>query len=69
MRYWIITLLAATATFLMAQVANSRTAYHYHPRCGTVAEQMQWQEPCRYHPCPANVVLANGRHACLGFPD
>jgi hypothetical protein len=23
-------------------------------------------EPQPYHPCPADVIMRNGRHACLG---
>jgi hypothetical protein len=29
----------------------------------------RWREPNGYKPCPADVLLADGRHACLGTPD
>ena len=31
-------------------------------------DESRWREPRGYRPCPAAVVLANGRHACLGLP-
>lgn len=84
MRYWTIALLAATATFLTIESANSQTAEsanpqtadHPAPAANGVANRSEspddvsrWQEPRGYRPCPADVVLANGRHACLGLPD
>jgi hypothetical protein len=83
MRYWTIALLAATATFLTIESANSQTAEsnpqtadHPAPAANGAANRSEspddvsrWQEPRGYRPCPADVVLANGRHACLGLPD
>jgi hypothetical protein len=81
MRYWIIALLAVTATFLTIESANSEAANSQatdHPaaassgtanRSGSPDDESRWQEPRGYKPCPADVVLANGRHACLGLPD
>lgn len=76
MRYWIITLLAATATFLTIEAANSQAADQHAPASNGAINRNQppsndesrWQEPRGYKPCPANVVLATGRHACLGCP-
>jgi hypothetical protein len=84
MRYWIIALLATIATFLTiesansqsAEPANSQTADHPAPASNGAANRSEspddvsrWQEPRGYRPCPADVVLANGRHACLGLPN
>lgn len=84
MRYLTIALLAATATFLTIESANSQTAGsanpqtadHPAPAANVAANRSEssddvsrWQEPRGYRPCPADVVLANGRHACLGLPD
>lgn len=75
MRHWIIALLAATATFFIIEAANSQTADHPAPASNGTINRSQspdneslWQEPRRYKPCPADVVFANGRHACLGCP-
>jgi len=75
MRCWIISLLAATATFLSIEAANSQTADQHAPASNGTINRSQspddasrWQEPRGYKPCPADVVLANGRHACLGCP-
>lgn len=76
MRYWTIALLAATATFLTIESANSQAADHPAPAANGAAnysastdDESRWQEPRGYKPCPADVVLANGRHACLGLPN
>ena len=96
MRYWFIALLAATATFLTLDAANSQAADHQAPasngaaptpnatapaptettpvprattdRSQLLEDESRWREPRGYKPCPAAVVLANGRHACLGLP-
>jgi hypothetical protein len=35
----------------------------------TARQHSQWfTEPNTYKPCPASVVLADGRHICLGCP-
>jgi hypothetical protein len=76
MRYRIIALVAATATFLTIEAANAQTTDQpAAASSGTASRQespddeSRWQEPRGYKPCPAAVVLANGRHACLGLPD
>lgn len=76
MRYWTITVLAATATFLAAESANSRPVGH-HARAWNrtmdhselPASENHWRKPGVYQPCPANVVFGSGRHACLGLPN
>jgi cytochrome P450 len=76
MRHWIIALLAATATFLAIESANSQAADHPAPASNATANRQEsaddasrWQEPRGYKPCPAHVVFPNGRHACLGLPN
>jgi hypothetical protein len=76
MRYGVIALVAATVTFLTVEAANSQAADHPAPASNGAANRgespddvSRWQEPRGYRPCPADVVLANGRHACLGLPN
>jgi hypothetical protein len=33
---------------------------------GPDRRQAPMLEPQPYHPCPADVIMRNGRHACLG---
>lgn len=73
MRYWTITVLAATATFLAAESANCRPEGHHARAWNRTMDHSELpakgshrRGPGVYQPCPANVVFGNGRHACLG---
>jgi hypothetical protein len=76
MGYRTVAVVAAAATLLAAPSATARNLDRNGPSSHRAVGQTdlpaigrRWREPDWYQPCPADVVLGSGRHACLGLPD
>jgi|SRR5579862_2441063 hypothetical protein len=73
MRYLIIACLALSPAVLAsvsAEAAQAGAAQSTPQQQGTAASSQTQQEPKNnYEPCPANVVMADGSHECLGMPS
>jgi hypothetical protein len=69
-----ILLAAATCllTLLLTGFAVAETARRPDPpkisETQDPEKKSEYLESIPYKPCPASVVLANGRHACIGLP-
>ena len=68
-------LLAAAAclsTLLLTGYAVAKTARRPDPpkisETQDPEKKAEYLESIPYKPCPASVVLVNGRHACIGLP-
>ena len=60
-------LVSSILTVALVSAAQSAQARSDTPReTSTSGISKQMPEQYRYHPCPADVVFANGQHACLG---
>jgi hypothetical protein len=57
-------LVSSILTVALVSAAQSAQARSDTPAASGISKQTP--EQYRYRPCPADVVFANGQHACLG---
>jgi hypothetical protein len=70
----LIVILGALGAFSLAALPSASAhpvRGHHHTSLGQASPIPNdgWREPDGYEPCPAQVVMADGRPACLGLPD